>query len=546
MIYKIQKIFEKITDGSKGMITDAHQLEQLLKRLFERKILVEHDITLILKYVKDYPFDFLQFCNYVRHIYKLDIEQLLSRRLNNLNEFFNRVTQFLNFYGYKDLTNDDLYQVLATLNISIEHLDVTLKSIKKNDFLFKNIHDDITKYLWEGIYKNSELQSIENNPDFFVIDPIEYQSLMNSRIEYEFDIIRTKKIHYNPNENLKSNKKKNKILIEKAYCADRDIPIQTLKIPVNFYDKETISKIVFKCEAYKQLLFSKYFPKFTGSDDISNDEYQFYYFEYIEGVGLTHLIKSRKLDITDNSLLFRYLAKEILLSLRDLLCKTTHTFNFPISLENFHYEIEKYRLYMLNMDFGPTRQKILESQNMIEAKLLYYYGLILINLLAISKPELEKLLGHITHICDNFSEFEKMQAIFDHIASIEEQLSIHIENEYVIAIIIECLLSPYKAKLVFDEFYEKKNFLKEIFEQKQISENKHKGVPKKLENTELSNQLITNDRFVATQPYYEKDYTNKVEESVKNIMTMNLLLVHPFYESAKFENEFINYLLKLS
>jgi hypothetical protein len=544
MIYKIQKIFEKLTTGSNGKITDAHQLEQLLKALFDKKIIIEHDITLILKYVKDYPFDFLQFCNYVRHIFKLDIEQVLARGLNNFNEYFKRITQFLNFHGYDVLNHEDLYQILLNLNMSIEHLDNSLRSIKKNDFLFRNIHDDICKYLWEGIFRNSERQNVDTNPDFFVTDPVDYLSLMNSKIEYEFDIIRTKKIHYNPNENIKMSKKKNKMLNEKAYCADRDIPIQTLKIPVNFYDKEVISRVVYKCEAYKQLLFSKYFPKFTGFDDISNDEYQFYYFEFIEGTKLTDLLKLRKVELTDNSLLFRYLAKEILQCFRDLLCKTTHTFTFPIGLENFSYELEKFRLYILNIDFGPTRQKILESQNMIEAKLLYYYGLILINLLAINKPELEGLINHIYRVCDNFSEFEKMQAIFDQICYIEEQLSIHLENEYVISIIIECLLSPYKAKLVFDEFYEKKNFLKEIFEARaKETTDKHKGNPKKLEIGK--EELITKDQFVTKEPYYEKDTTKKAIETVKNVMTLNLLLIHPFYESANFENEFISYLLKL-
>jgi hypothetical protein len=545
MIYKIQKIFEKLTSTSSGRITDAHQLEQFLKVLFEKKILIEHDITLILKYVKDYPFDFLQFCNYIRHIFKLDFEQVLARKLNNFDEYFKRIIQYLNFYGYENLQHEDLYQILLHLNFSIEHLDNSLKFIKKNDFLFKNIHDDINKYLWEGILRNSDKQTLDNNPDFFVTDPNDFLSLMNSKIEYEFDIIRTKKIHYNPNENIKMNKKKkNKILIEKAYCADRDIPIQTLKIPVNFYDKDTISKVVYKCEAYKQLLFSKYFPKFTGFDDINNDEYQFYYFEYIEGVPLIQLLKMRMLEITDNSLLFRYLAKEILRCFRDLLCKTAFTFSFPITLDNFSYELDKYRLYIINIDFGPPRQKILESQNIIEAKLLYYYGIILINLLAISKPELEKLIGHIYRICDNFSEFEKMQAIFDQICYIEEQLSFNLENEYVIAIIVECLLSPYKAKMVFDEFYDKKNFLKEIFEQQDKEGNKHKGIPKKVEIAK--DDLITKDQFVTKEPYYEKENAKKAAETVKNIMTLNLLLIHPFYESGNFENEFINYLLKLT
>jgi hypothetical protein len=532
MIYKIQKIFDKIAHKTNGKITDSQQLENLLKLLFERRILIEHDIPVLLKYIKDYPFDFPQFCNYVRHIFKLDIEQILLNKINIVSESFNKISQFLNFC--EDLNNEDLFSILSNYEICLNSLDNTLNYFKKNDFLFKNLHDDIYNFLWDGIYRNLEKLTSDKNPDVFVTDPVAYQSIMTKKIEYEFELIRVKQVTYSI-ERTKL-KKPNKIAIEKAICADRDIPVQVVRVPNNFYNQEIIANIIYKCESYRELLLSKYFAKFTGFDDISSDDFQYYYFEYIEGVQLVQLIKMRNLDINDNSLLFKYIAKEILMCLRDLVCKTTHTFSLPITADNFYYDVDKFRLYILNLEFGSPRKAILDSQNILEAKVLFFYGLILIELLSICKAELRPLNEEIRLICQDLSELDCMKKIFDHVYVIEEQLTSCLENDYIISIIIECLISPYKAKIVLDDFYEKKNFLKEIFEK----ENNQKIAPRRGKSLE---QSLTSDQIILTQPYYENEKTLKNEELVKNIMTTNLLLIHPYYTSYDFNNDFINYLL---
>ena len=136
-----------------------------------------------------------------------------------------------------------------------------------------------------------------------------------------------------------------------------------------------------------------------------------------------------------------------------------------------------------------------------------------------------------------------MKKLFDNIVYIEEQLSKYIENENLLAIIIECLISPYKAKIIFDDFYEKKNFIKEIFENENQKTKKTNPIKKEIS---LNNQIKTNDEIVTSQPYYENQKSIKNEELIKNIMTLNLLLIHPFYQSVDFNNDFINYLLKLN
>ena len=89
--------------------------------------------------------------------------------------------------------------------------------------------------------------------------------------------------------------------------------------------------------------------------------------------------------------------------------------------------------------------------------------MILLNLLSIKYPGLEELIKLLNEKCKNLEEFGKMQFIFDYIEYIENVITKNLKNDELICILIECLLSPYKAKIVFDEFYEKKIFLKKLY-----------------------------------------------------------------------------------
>jgi hypothetical protein len=546
MLYKIQQIFERITFSSDGMIKDKEHLDLLNRKLLERKIIIEHDIPLINKYIVDFPFNFEQFCFYIRQIFKLDIENQLENKISSYDDCLSKIIKYLNFYSYSELSADDLYEVLSNLNFNLDNINSSMRNIQKVDFLLKNIRDDIQKFLWERIDESEVSQNENNNPEFFIHDAVEYHQKMQAKIEYEYEIIRTKRIHFNTDPS-RVIKKIKKIQIEKARCADRDIPIQTWKVPNNFFDRELLTGFFYKCEALRELLLSKYFQKFAGFDDLSFDDFQLYFFEWIEGVNLIQLIKDLDLEISESAILFRYLAKEILTAFRDLLYKCTYSVKFPVTIENLFYEVSQQRLYLNNLEFGPIRKTILESHQIVEAKLLYFYGLILLNLLSMSKPELEELVIFIHSICNDFHEFDHMQKIFDHIFQIEEVLTRNLENDVIISIIIECLISPYKAKLVFDEFYQKKNFLPEIL--KKRSDSKYTPTKKQTDVVNLET-LDNDDKLVVYENYYTSNNTEgslkeESNESLpKKTMSLNLLLIHPFFENLKLDKSFISFMFK--
>ena len=540
MFKKLQRIFENECQKHHGLVVDNEHFDELIKKLMFRKLVIEHDIPILKKYIIEYPFNFNQFISYLRQIFKLEIEHKIIRKFNSMTLLFQRVTQFINLYDINKLNNEDVYDLMKSLNTSLGHCNDTLTSINQIDFLLKNIRDEIQKFLWEPILLNIDRQTEKNNPDFFFEDSKDYQHKMLAKIEYEYEIIRTKKVYYG-SERKVFKKIKNQIIVEKMTCADRDIPLETWKIPNNFFDSEILAKFFYKCEASRELLLSKYFQKFAGFDDTSFEEYQLYFFENLEGIDLETLLTIRNLDISENSMLFKYLSKEILHCLRDLLYKSNFAFSFPLKLSNFSYHLDQQRLFIHDVDFLGQRKAVLDSHNIIESKLLFYFAMIVLELFALKNPEFKELLKEINYICQDFNEFEKMQKIFDIIITIEEKLVGMLDNDIIISIIIECLISPYKAKIVFDKFYEKKNFFNEIFEKPESK----KGVPKKNEKAIEKNYSENPDKFVVFEPYYElKNITFKNEALPERIMNLNLLLIHPFFENTNFDSNYIAYIFK--
>ena len=193
--------------------------------------------------------------------------------------------------------------------------------------------------------------------------------------------------------------------------------------------------------------------------------------------------------------------------------------------------------------------------------MLYFYGLIILNLLSIKYRGLEELIQLLNDKCKNLEEFGKMQCIFDYIEYIENIITKNLKNDELICILIECLLSPYKAKIVFDEFYEKKNFLEEAKQSRLDKYNKdnnsedNKNIKNSINNsiknkndkkTEvIDNKFIVNKETMLL-PYFINNEKNekKNEDSTKDCLTINKLLIHPFYSEINLTESFLKYLFK--
>ena len=199
------------------------------------------------------------------------------------------------------------------------------------------------------------------SPEFFekldVIydNPTEYQFKMQEKIQDEYGVVRVGGFHPKENTKLPENRIKTfkKITMEEALCADRNIPIWVFKIPACYYDKNILEAFYFRWEAIRELLLSKYFQKFLGYNEISLDEFQFYFYEFIpDGIKLVSFFDSVANEELETSYFFLYIAKEILQSFRDLLYKCTYSFKFPKICDNFYYDKNNFRLYLKGLIFG--------------------------------------------------------------------------------------------------------------------------------------------------------------------------------------------------
>ena len=571
-MYKLEKIFQETTSNTNGEIKDQQQLNDLTNKLLERKVIIEQDRHLFNTHIKDFPISFEQLMNYIITIYKLEIEKVIEHKITVHEETLTHIIQFLDFL--RDKTNnklnaEDICKILDSFlqnRISIEN---AITNFNKSLFIINSIHDDIKKFLWEKIYETMENKGNDfyEKLDIIYDNPSEYQFKMQEKIQDEYEIIRVK--GFNPKENIRlpENRIKTfkKISREEAKCADRNIPIWVYKVPTCYYDKDILEAFFFQCEATRELLLSKYFQKFIGFDEISNNEFQFYFYEFISGgIKLVTFFKSVDAEDLETSFFFRYIAKEILQAFRDLLNKCTYSFKFPITCENFYYDKNNFRLFFQNLTFGPRRKSIMDSPKILEAKMLYFYGLILLNLLSIKYPGLEELIKLLNEKCKNLEEFGKMQFIFDYIEYIENVITKNLKNDELICILIECLLSPYKAKIVFDEFYEKKNFLEEALQSrldkynkdnisedsKSIKTNKssytrNKG-DKNDKKTDTIDTKFTIDKETMLLPYFINNEKNekKNEDSTKDCLTINKLLIHPFYSEIDLTESFLKFLFK--
>ena len=569
-MYKLENIFQEATGNTNGEIKDQQQLDNFTNKLLERKVIIEQDRHLFNIHIKDFPINFEQLINYILTIYKLEIEKTIQHKITEHEDTLMHIIRFLDFL--RDKTNnklnaEDICKILESFLHNRASIESAIKNFDKSLFIINSIHDDIKKFLWEKISETKENKGQEfyEKLDIIYDNPSEYQFKMQEKIQDEYEIIRVKGFNSKENIRLPENRIKifKKITKEEARCADRNIPIWVYKVPNTYYDKDILEAFYFQCEATRELLLSKYFQKFIGFDDISSNEFQYYFYEFISGgIKLVPFFKSVDAEDLETSFFFRYIAKEILQAFRDLLNKCTYSFKFPITCDNFYYDKNNFRLYFQNLTFGPRRKSIMDSPKILEAKMLYFYGLILLNLLSIKYPGLEQLIQTLNEKCKNLEEFGKMQYIFDYIEFIENEITKNLKNDELICILIECLLSPYKAKIVFDEFYEKKNFLEEAIQSRLDKYNKD-NIPeenKSIKNNKSSlsssvnnkskkendDNKFTADKETMLLPYFKGGEKNekKNEDTTKDCLTINNLLIHPFYSEINLTESFLKYLFK--
>lgn len=549
MFAKLNKYFEKFSNNTDGRILTKTDFKDFLFYIEDKGVIIEHDIPLLKKYVTEFPFNFQKFCNYIKQIFEYDLEQKFKANIDLAIDSFGHLYTYLNSSSFESL--DNLHKLLVKLNKNLKDINKTNLNLKEAKEKLINRKEEIKRLLWIPMNNNKNLllplintnkskDSISDDLNStleatYLRTPSQYQITYKPKIEYEYNIIKTKKVYLDTVNTVGKPRMFYKFEIDKYTCSDRDIPIETWKIPANYYSKDILNLFYYKCEGLRELLLSKYFQKFTGFDDISSNDFHYYFFEYIDGDNLVKLIKSRDLEIIETSMFFLYIAKEILLGLRDLLSKCTYSVSKPITcIDNIYYEISQQRLYFKDLHFDKPKEYIYNSHEMSEAKLLFNYALILIELLSISQPELSKLLDKIKKLQKMNDNLIEVVITYQELYQIEDYLNMYLENETVIAILLECLISPYKYYLRFNRFYKDKNFLKKM-------PKKDESKPREKENKLIRSQEVDEKDFHIT---FEKYYDNLEPNNEEEYLELNNLLFHPLFSKLSLDKKFIIFLMK--
>ena len=112
---KLKKVFDAVTIGTNGMITNKQELDYLISKLQKRKIIIEQDAKLFDIHIKDFPLTLPNFINYVLQIYRLDIENLLALKANDHETVLNSINKYISFLSTASLTNEDIVALLSSL-----------------------------------------------------------------------------------------------------------------------------------------------------------------------------------------------------------------------------------------------------------------------------------------------------------------------------------------------------------------------------------------------------------------------------------------------
>lgn len=283
----------------------------------------------------------------------------------------------------------------------------------------KSMSADSDAFVWEKLdQKHKTTNSIQLPHVTFTQD--------KSAIEKEYSQRKVRAVHYRK-QPLKILKEYDSGMLKVlAYCADKDFPVECFQIPRVFPNFNVLNQFYNQIGACKQLLKSKYFQSYLGFDDISNEEYNLYFFEIKKGKALQQLLIETGQVLKDDQQLFKFWAKELLYAFKDITYRSTYTVLGDISLRNVYISDLGIKVYVKKIKFGELRDENMNYHLQIEAKMLNNYARILIEMLSNDcqnilggydnilndldiKPELKAILYECIHAQDKINQKEQEQ-----------------------------------------------------------------------------------------------------------------------------------------
>lgn len=268
--------------------------------------------------------------------------------------------------------------------------------------IFEKLKDELNLIINDFDQMNESVQKIRENinqvKDSFkdaeklpVKTSFEYQKLEGIAIEKEFNQKKCRGVQYR-NQQVKVLKMYASGIIKQiGYDKDQDYPVEVIKIPKLFQQFEINEMWLHTFNAYKELIFSNYYPNFLGFDNIGDTKYNLFFIQHIKGKPISVILEQANAKLNPDSLLYKYWIREIFLALKDLLEQTIYVPKLPIKLKQIQISEKGLQINIQHLHFTHMRRQKEDCHEFLETKLLRNYALLILEILGLDETCIESL-----------------------------------------------------------------------------------------------------------------------------------------------------------
>lgn len=364
---KLKACFDRATAGTAGILSNLTQWNDFTAELIRNNHISREEAETLETVKPAFP---VSFERVVMTLAQCKVDPQLSRLLEltyQLDEDVVNTRALLDTWNLQAMNHKELGHVLAQLARVEDRVHTSQSLVTKTASKLQMYSEDTQRGLYDKVF---DLYTAFRNAH-------NYQEEEYENIEKQWYSQRVRHVQYR-NRAVKVIKTLSSGVIRQVgFCADKDFPLEVLKVPHYLSDYEYLQSLSYQISASKQLLFSKYYACYYGFDDMSDPDYNLYFFELLRGDSIRQLLSGRILDPT--RLLFRYWIQELRNAFTDLLLRCTHQLNTEISLANIFVQDYGMKVYIRRLEFGDYRAESTHYET--EARLLTMYGTAVLELL---------------------------------------------------------------------------------------------------------------------------------------------------------------------
>ena len=319
---KLKACFNRSTAGSAGILTSIQQWNDFTAELIRNNHISREEAEALEAVKPAFPASFERV---LMTLAQSKVDPQLSRLLElayQLDEDVVNTRALLDNWNLQVMNHKELGHVLAQLARVEEKVKTSQELVGKTALKLQMYSEDTQRGVYDKVYDLYSAFRTAHN----------YQDEEYENIEKQWYSQRVRHVQYR-NRAIKVIKTLSSGVIRQiGFCADKDFPLEVLKVPHALTDYEYLQSLSQQISASKQLIFSKYFASYYGFDDLSDPDYNLYFFELLKGVSLRKLMAGKTLD--PEQLLFRYWVRELMNAFTDLLLRCTHELLSDVTLAN--------------------------------------------------------------------------------------------------------------------------------------------------------------------------------------------------------------------